>query len=175
MTSLLHEQKEDVLDKPSNTSDNTVLVNKLNGWLLQLSDALNAQQVNSVADLFESDGYWRDLLTLTWNIYTAEGRQAIVDMLQRTNLSRVIPIEFKLTDASIDDSGVIFGLFEFSSKLGTGHGAVRLRNNLCWTFMCSMESLHGYEEPMNYNRWKGTVHKVNKITNNHMQVYEIVA
>ena len=50
-------------------------------WLSRFDAALAAGDVGAATDLFEPDGYWRDLLTFTWNIATMEGRRAIAAML----------------------------------------------------------------------------------------------
>ena len=50
-------------------------------WLARFAEALSASDAAVAASLFHDDGYWRDLLTFTWNIETMEGREAIEAML----------------------------------------------------------------------------------------------
>ena len=40
-------------------------------WLNALATATTSGDPDAVADLFEEDGYWRDLLSFTWNLITA--------------------------------------------------------------------------------------------------------
>jgi putative flavoprotein involved in K+ transport len=53
----------------------------IDDWLARFDATLGAGDATAAADLFEPDGYWRDLLTFTWNIKTMEGRAAIELML----------------------------------------------------------------------------------------------
>ena len=50
-------------------------------WLDAFGKALASGQADAVLPLFEADGYWRDLVSFTWNIRTQEGHSAIRDML----------------------------------------------------------------------------------------------
>jgi hypothetical protein len=45
-------------------------------WLAAFAAALDQRNIDRVLDLFEPKAFWRDLATFTWNIYTAEGRDA---------------------------------------------------------------------------------------------------
>jgi len=38
----------------------------------KLEQALAAEDIDAVLDLFVDDGYWRDLISFTWNIKTME-------------------------------------------------------------------------------------------------------
>ena len=51
-------------------------------FLNAFDQALQAGDAGAVADLFEDDSYWRDLVTFTWNIKTMEGRDAIEDIIE---------------------------------------------------------------------------------------------
>lgn len=44
------------------------------GILEQLEGFLRASDSTGAAQLFEQDGYWRDLVLFTWNLKTLEGR-----------------------------------------------------------------------------------------------------
>ena len=50
--------------------------------LHDLNDALTKPDPKAAARLFETDGYWRDLASLTWNIKTMEGQDQIEEMLK---------------------------------------------------------------------------------------------
>jgi len=51
--------------------------NVVDEWLAAFAAALDQRNIDRVLDLFEPKAFWRDLATFTWNIYTAEGRDAI--------------------------------------------------------------------------------------------------
>ena len=43
-------------------------------WLANLGKALGARDIPGALELFVEDCYWRDFLSLTWNIKTMEGK-----------------------------------------------------------------------------------------------------
>ena len=53
-------------------------------WLKKLEKSLAEKDTDKAVKLFGKDSYWRDLVSLTWNIKTVEGRDAIADMLNKT-------------------------------------------------------------------------------------------
>jgi len=54
-------------------------------WLNDFSSALQSGDSAAAANLFEEEGFWRDLVSFTWNIKTLEGRAAIQAMLDSCN------------------------------------------------------------------------------------------
>ena len=46
-----------------------------------LNAALAAGDVTRVKALFATDSYWRDLVSVTWNLKTVEGPDGVADML----------------------------------------------------------------------------------------------
>lgn len=57
-------------------------------WLDQLAAATSARSgaaaATAMVELFEDEGYWRDLLAFTWNLTTAEGAGEIARMIEKT-------------------------------------------------------------------------------------------
>jgi putative flavoprotein involved in K+ transport len=53
-------------------------------WLSDLGTALDRADFDAAVQMFEEDSYWRDLLSLTWNIKTLEGKENIKAMLEAT-------------------------------------------------------------------------------------------
>ena len=51
-------------------------------WLSGFENALSQGQTAQATALFDTDCYWRDLVSFTWNICTQEGPNAIEAMLQ---------------------------------------------------------------------------------------------
>jgi hypothetical protein len=50
-------------------------------WLSNFGTALDRTDFDAAARMFEEESYWRDLLSLTWNIKTLEGKENIRDGL----------------------------------------------------------------------------------------------
>lgn len=131
--------------------------------LAQFQDALSKGDVDRAAECFLETGYWRDLLSFTWNIKTMEGRTAIVDMLN-VQLESVKPGQFKIDDAEevTEEDGVISAWFDFETSVGRGRGHIRLKNNKIWTLMTSLSELKGHEEQSGPTRPLGAHPGVNK-------------
>ena len=47
-------------------------------WLAQFEEALGKPDGALLKTLFHADSYWRDVLALSWNIQTLNGRDAIL-------------------------------------------------------------------------------------------------
>jgi putative flavoprotein involved in K+ transport len=60
-------------------------------WMKKLEKSLAEKDTDKAVKLFGKDSYWRDLVSLTWNIKTVEGRDAIADMLNKTLASEQLP------------------------------------------------------------------------------------
>lgn len=65
----------------------------------QLNHALGDRDFAAASRLFADECYWRDLVLLTWNIKTMEGRSQIADMLA-AQLDAAAPVRFRWTSAS---------------------------------------------------------------------------
>jgi hypothetical protein len=50
-------------------------------WLAQFEEALGKPDEALLYQLFHPDSYWRDVLALSWNIQTLNGRDAILKAL----------------------------------------------------------------------------------------------
>src|ERR1700731_832446 len=53
--------------------DRTACETMVETWVTAFGTALNRPDIDRVLDLFEPEGFWRDLSALTWNVYTATG------------------------------------------------------------------------------------------------------
>ena len=56
---------------------------QLSDWLAALDAALHCSDAEIAATLFGPECYWRDLVTFTWNITTAEGRVDVRRMIEQ--------------------------------------------------------------------------------------------
>ena len=118
----------------------------VSAWLESFGAALEGGDVAAAAELFEADGYWRDLVSFTWNISTLEGRDAIRAMLEahagrraadglgRSRARRPRP-------AASPRRGS-----RFETAVARGRGHLRLRERQGWTLLTTMTELKGFEE-----------------------------
>jgi len=127
------------------------------GWLAGLDRALAAGDIAAAVDLFEPDGYWRDLLTFTWNIKTLEGRPAIRAMLEAT-LADTRPCRWRLTGEAAIEGGLVVAWFAFETAVASGEGILRLTDGRCHTLLTAMRDLDGFPEPVGPRRPMGLRH-----------------
>ena len=114
-------------------------------WLAGLNAALAGHDFSAAADLFGPECYWRDLISLTWNIITLEGRESICDMLEKTHPSAA-PVRFEIEGEAEVVDGMAACWFTFETKVARGRGHLRLRDGKGYTFLTTMTELKGHEE-----------------------------
>lgn len=129
-------------------------------WLRTFSDALAVADAPVLATLFTTNGYFRDLLTFSWDFRTLHGRDDIIGYLQsRTTLTEVANIRLDLGEglapAEVElkpGSPLIFAAFNFETKLAHGRGSFRLvptEIGRTWKALCAVMMVidwKGYEE-----------------------------
>lgn len=126
-------------------------------WLSKLEECLARGDAKAAGALFADECYWRDLVSLTWNIRTMEGRGEIVAMLER-QLPTTGPRNIKAagTTGLADPANETW--FTFESKHARGRGHLRLKDGKCFTLLTTITELIGHEEPRGENRPKGIDH-----------------
>ena len=134
---------------------------QLSRWLDRFALAAAAADRSALLALFAEDCYWRDLLAFTWNLHTAEGREGVGDLIDAT-LARTRPSTFTVQDEVSETDGVIEGFFTFETSEARCRGYVRLKGDLCWTLLTSMEELKGFEEKKGRRRVMGAQHGVHR-------------
>lgn len=141
------------------------MTTEIEGWLARFEDALKRRDIPAVTALFRPDGYWRDLISFTWNITTVQGPEAIASLLERT-LEATAPRDFHALGDVAEDGDVLSSRFGFTTAVGQGTGFLRLTDGRAWTLMTSLESLTGHEEAMDFRRPAGAEHgaKRNRIS-----------
>ena len=130
---------------------------KVQDWLDRFGAALDAQDTAKLTALFSEDCYWRDLIALTWNIKTMEGREAIGDMATAC-LSSTHPRNFSIDGDATEADGVIEAWLTFETDAARGIGHVRLQGDTAWTLLTTAQELKGFEEPTGANRINGVAH-----------------
>ena len=118
-------------------------------WLASFAASLKRGDAAATAALFADDGYWRDLVSFTWNIVTLEGRAAIAEMLT-ARLAEVRPESFQAGDRE--------GWFTFETALGRGTGHLRLKGGKAATLFTALMELKGFEEKSGPSREAGVQH-----------------
>ncbi len=120
-------------------------------WLDGLGAAFERGDAEDAAALFGDDCYWRDLVSFTWNITTAEGRASIRQMME----SAVIPArpsDWQLDGEASETDGVTEGWFRFETAVARGYGHVRLIGGRAWTLLTTMTEMKGHEERRGFTR-----------------------
>ena len=133
----------------------------VNTWLEQLNSALTRTDTKAAAQLFEEEGFWRDMISFTWNITTMEGRQAIEDMLDNC-CARVQPMNWQVEEPPTEADGIIDAWITFETAVCRGRGHLRLREGKAFTLLTTMVELKGHEENQGPDRPQGLVHGADK-------------
>jgi cation diffusion facilitator CzcD-associated flavoprotein CzcO len=137
-------------------------------WLTEFERALAAADPAGLHGLFHGDSYWRDVLALSWDIRTLNGRDVILHDLPseaRIAVPRNFTIAFDrapprwVTRAGTASIEAIFG---FETGQGRGSGIVRLKPDAhdgdrlkAWTLLTALDELRGFEEPIGAHRPRG--------------------
>jgi putative flavoprotein involved in K+ transport len=126
-------------------------------WLSNFDAALARADLAAAVEMFADDSYWRDLVSFTWNIKTAEGKESIKTMLAAT-LPQVQPSKWQIEGEAADAGGVVEAWFTFETAVARGRGHIRLKDGKCWTLLTTMTELKGFEEKKGAVRDKGVEH-----------------
>jgi cation diffusion facilitator CzcD-associated flavoprotein CzcO len=138
------------------TEDLTALVEN---WLAQFRRALGEDDAAALSALFCPDGYWRDVLALTWDITTIGGADAIAGALKahagRTGPTalRIAPQRTPPRHVTRAGTRAIEAFFTFETREGRGSGIVRLAPDAAdgnarkaWTLLTALDEIKGHEE-----------------------------
>jgi putative flavoprotein involved in K+ transport len=128
-------------------------------WLEQFNAALDSRDAGAAAELFATTSFWRDLVSLTWNITTVEGPDGVRDLLEHT-LESAQPHDFRPTEAPAEADGVTEAWLEFETRVGRGTGHLRLTDGKAFTLLTTLRELRGHEEPHGPSRPMGAEHGV---------------
>ena len=140
-------------------------------WLAQFEDALAKSNGGALKALFHPDSYWRDVLALSWNTQTVNGRDAILKELQ-AHAGRAAPRGFavdpdRAAPRQVTRAGTsaIEAIFKFETAVGRGDGILRLIPDVAdgnklkaWTLLTALEELKGFEEQLGTARPRGSAY-----------------
>ena len=133
----------------------------VSGWLDALGSALKSGDADKAADLFQEEGFWRDLVGFTWNIKTMEGRDQIREMIAAV-MADAKPDAWKIDGEGSESDGVTEAWFTFENGIGRGKGHIRLMDGKAWTFLTALQELKGHEEHKGPTRDQGVSHGAHK-------------
>ncbi|KAF9238064.1 hypothetical protein BU15DRAFT_88492 [Melanogaster broomeanus] len=128
-------------------------------WLSAFATSVSSQEPASASSLFHEHGFWKDILTLTWNFRTIRGLSAIRRLLD-TRLSVTGLTGFRLLEDTVRGPiimkplpGLVFVRFCFEFETAHGKGAavaflVPTTDDLwkAWSLLTRLESLKEFPE-----------------------------
>ncbi|EJT97537.1 FAD/NADP-binding domain-containing protein [Dacryopinax primogenitus] len=133
-------------------------------WFTSFSNAISSCDVPALLGLIREDGFWRDMLALTWDFRTFKGTERIkeflYDRLQGAELSSLkLSNDFPPNlEQPWEDVTWLIITFTFSTKVGTGTGIARLVYDhkagawQAYTIYTTLWGLHGVSEALGSNR-----------------------
>jgi putative flavoprotein involved in K+ transport len=132
---------------------------KVTTLLTMLDDALAAADIDRAVDLFQTDCYWRDLVSFTWNIRTMEGKDQVRDMLG-ARLGDTRPSNWRIAEGedAAETDGIVECFIQFDTAVGRGVGHLRLKDGRIWTLLTTLAELKGFEERQGFERPMGVKH-----------------
>ncbi|MFV8396147.1 NAD(P)-binding domain-containing protein [Corynebacterium hindlerae] len=125
----------------------------LNAWQKLLDGSAQPQEV------FAEDSFWRDFVTFTWNIHTAEGIPQIEELIAHNPPMRPVD-RIQVTEEVAETEDVTRVSFDFETPLFLGKGIVRIRDGKAWTLLTSARELKERREKRGRNRELGAQHGV---------------
>jgi putative flavoprotein involved in K+ transport len=138
---------------------NSTPTRQLSEWLARFDSALRRGDADSAAALFQDESYWRDLVSFTWNIVTAEGNSRIRDMIEQAVLPAG-PSGWQLEGEATETNEALEGWIRFETAVARGYGHLRLVDGKAWTLLTTMTELKGFEEHKGPRRDRGVEHGV---------------
>ena len=146
-------------------------MNEIITWISKFSNCLKKNDDFGLKDLFHEDSFWRDIVSFTWNIKTAEGSDEILEMINK-RLVNTNPNKWVIRDNLELKNDVIGCSFDFQTDTFKGEGVIRLKHGKCWTLFTSALELKGFEEKKNYSRPLGVEHGIKKSRKSWLEIKE---
>lgn len=166
----LHQRrwKDAMLTSESTRTDlNLISEEVAAAWLAQFADAIS-NAPPKLQRVFLQDAWWRDLLSFTWDLRTANGLDRIKSVFRDSHLAG--PASFSITGTPNIVDGVLTAQFTFETNLARHRGVARLREDAgewkAWTVLTAMSELKGFEENLGVRRPSGSNHGAHRGTTN---------
>ena len=162
-----------------NRVDSTVFaasVDIFQPWLQKFGDALGKRDIDQVAQMFDPDGHWKDILAFTWEHRTFSGRDRIKAAFAAT-VAGAAPARLRVAAGRalprlVKRSGreVLEGYFDFDTSAGRGTSFIRLLvdkqlpyNPRIWLLLTTLQELRGFEEKVGDRRPSGDEYATNEL------------
>lgn len=143
-------------------------------WLAEFGAAMDDRDPARAAACVVDDGYWRDILSLTWDYRTHSGRVEIEPAL-KTAISdlrprAVRPAPGRTPPRLVKRAArlVVEAFFDFDTTVGRGTGFVRLPledsdplRSRAWLLLTTLQELRGFEEQIGDRRPTGVEYSEN--------------
>jgi putative flavoprotein involved in K+ transport len=133
---------------------------RVQAMLTKLGAAMTANDADAAAGLFAATSYWRDLVSFTWNITTAEGREAIRAQFAAT-LARTAARSLAVDGEAREADGTAEAFFTFETAVARGYGHIRIVHGEIFTLLTTMAELKCFEERQGVRRPLGARHGYN--------------
>jgi cation diffusion facilitator CzcD-associated flavoprotein CzcO len=136
-----------------------------NAWLEAFESALRSSDRSAIRDLFLAEGYWRDILALTWDFRTFAGPELVANgMVDALTLRRASDFRLEARDPDLFErksrGPTVEAFFTFETDIARCRGHLRLLLVgdawKAWTLVTSMEDIKGYEEKTGPRRPRGS-------------------
>lgn len=141
-------------------------------WLAGFETALSSENAAQLTALFHQECHWRDILTFTWDLSSAEGRDNVTTGLAAAQ-AQTAAAQFHLPEGRKPPRQVtrlgrdsIEAIFEFKTSVGSGSGIVRLSPGddgviKAWHLSTTLEEIDGHGEMTGDNRPTGSAYSRN--------------
>ncbi|CAM3501475.1 NAD(P)/FAD-dependent oxidoreductase [Polaromonas hydrogenivorans] len=150
-------------------------------WVERFGRTLEAGDVPALLQHFDTESYWKDFLSFSWEHRTFVGHSQIQaafnDALHRFEPHSIVVSPGRTAPRITRRSAksVLEGFFDFQTKFGRGTAFVRLLHNptdpmnpRIWMLLTSLQELHGFEEKIGARRPTGNQYAMNTTPNNWM-------
>jgi cation diffusion facilitator CzcD-associated flavoprotein CzcO len=148
-------------------------------WLAKFAAAMERGDADGLVGFFDPNGYWKDILSFTWEHRTFSGTDEICSALKST-LAVAKPANIRVASSRTRPSRirrsaktVIEAYFDFDTKFGRGTGFVRLLHNEAdpmnpriWLLLTTLQQLHGFEDKIGSQRPTGDEYSKNTTAEN---------
>ena len=125
-------------------------MSEVSDWLARFAEALNKPENADWGALFAEDGYWRDLVAVSWNIVTVEGPEGVKALA--TAQAKAIAAHGFAEDGPE-------GWFTFETATARCRGHVQLEAGRAKSLLTAMVELIGHEEIGGARRPQGLDHR----------------
>lgn len=138
-------------------------------WATEFEVLLRTNDFSKISQLFHEDSWWRDLLSLTWDLRSIQNLSGIKNFLSQ-NQPRAQLSHFRLQhegkfQPSLEQAAPgltwISTMFFFETDVGRGSGVLRLTQDSegvwkAYAIYTSLQELKDMEEPVGFKRVYGT-------------------